>query len=101
MTVSQIRRLANAVADDWDPTDPPEPPHVIKRVADAGFRLATFMRLHRYLEDTRRKGEVPYPNAIVLSLLPWAGDDRYLELLSWDLPASAPRTLDISQIAYA
>ena len=101
MTISQIRRLANAVADDWDPTDPPEPPHVIKRVADAGFRLATFMRLHRYLEDTRRKGEVPYPNAIVLSLLPWADDDRYLELLSWDLPAPAPRTLDISQIAYA
>ena len=87
MTISQLRRLANAVADDWDPTDPPEPPQVIKRVADAGFRLSTFMRLHRYLDDTRRKGEVPYPNVIVLSLLPWAGDDRYLELLSWDLPA--------------
>ena len=101
MTISQIRRLANAVADDWDPTDPPEPPHIVKRVADAGFRLSTFMRLHRYLGDTRRRGEVPYPNAIVLSLLPWAGDDRYLELLSWALPAPAPRTLDISQIAYA
>ena len=87
MTIAQLRRLANAVADDWDPSDPPEPPQVIKRVADAGFRLSTFMRLHRYLEDTRRKGEVPYPNAIVLSLLPWAGDDRYIKLLSWDLPA--------------
>ena len=58
------------------PPTPPEPPQVIKRVADAGFRLFTFMHLHRYLDDTRRKGEVPYPNAIVLSLLPWAGDDR-------------------------
>ena len=59
----------------------------LRRLADAGFRLSTFMSLHRYLDDTRRKGEVPYPNAIVLSLLPWAGDDRYIELLSWDLPA--------------
>ena len=61
------------------------------------------MRLHRYLEDTRRKGEVPYPNAIVLSLLPWAGDDRYIELLSWDLPAPRPSraTETISQIACA
>ena len=86
LAIVKLRRLATAVSDDWDPSDPPEPPQVIKRVADAGFRLFTFMRLHRYLDETRRRGEVPYPNAIVLSLLPWAGDDRYIKLLSWDLP---------------
>ena len=45
------------------------------------------MRLHHYLADTRRKGEVPYPNTMVLSLLPWADHDRYLDLLCFDLPA--------------
>ena len=100
LAIVKLRRLASSVADDWDPTDPPEPPQVIKRVADAGFRLFTFMHLHRYLDDTRRKGEVPYPNAIVLSLLPWADDDRYIKLLSWDLPAPATRRLAIPQNWY-
>ena len=35
----KLRRLAQAVSDDWDPNEPPEPAHVFKRIADAGFRL--------------------------------------------------------------
>lgn len=89
LAVIKLRRIANAVADDWTPSEPPEPSRVIQRVADAGFRLPTFARLHRYLDDTRRQGEVPDPESIVLSLLPWAESDRYLPLLRWDLPSPA------------
>ena len=89
LAIIKLRRIAEAVADDWDPDEPPEPHDVIQRVVKAGFRLPTFMRLRRYLDDTQRQGEVPYPNTIVLNLLPWAEDDRYVRLLRFDLPAPA------------
>jgi len=87
LAIIKMRRIAEAVAYDWDPECPPEPGDVIQRVAQAGFRLNTFTRLSRYLKDTRRQGEVPDPESIVLELLPWADNYRYRELLRWDLPA--------------
>ena len=89
LAIVKLRRIAESVADDWDPDHPPEPADVIQRVVKAGFRLNTFTRLSRYLKDTRRAGEVPYPNTMVLELLPWAENDRYYPLLRWDLPAPA------------
>jgi len=68
------------------PLPTPEPPDVIQRIAKAGFRLPTFVRLHRYLEDVQRRCEVPIPNTMVPSLLPWAANDRYVRLLRYDLP---------------
>ena len=89
LAIIKLRRIAEAVANDWTPSEPPEPSDVIRRIVKAGFRLPTFARLHRYLDDTRRQSEVPYPNTIVLSLFPWADNDRYLPLLRWDLSSSA------------
>ena len=89
LTIIKLRRVAEAVADDWTPDQPPEPDDVIERIADAGLRLPTFVRLRRYLEDTRRQGDVPLPESIVLNLLPWAWNDRYRAFLRWDLPAPA------------
>ncbi len=90
LAIIKLRRIAEAVADEWDPSEPPEPSDVIGSIAKAGFRLPTFASLGRYLNDTRRQGDVPDPGAIVLGLLPWASKDRYCELLGWDLPAPAP-----------
>ena len=90
LAIIKLRRIADAVADDWDPAEPPEPSDVIQRIAKAGFRLPTFARLSRYLKDTQRQREVPDAESIVLNLLPWAGNDRYRELLRWDLPSTAP-----------
>ena len=70
LAIIKLRRIAEAVADDWDPEHPPEPADVIRRVVKAGFRLNTFTRLSRYLKDTRCQGEVPDPESIVLELLP-------------------------------
>ena len=89
LAIIKLRRIAEAVADDWDSSQPTVPSDVIGRIAKAGFRLPTFANLARYLNDTRRQGDVPDPDAIVLSLLPWARKDRYRELLRWDLPAPA------------
>ena len=50
LAIIKLRCIAEAVAADWIPDEPPKPPRVIKRVADAGFRLPTFPGLHRYLE---------------------------------------------------
>ena len=86
LAIIKPRRIAEAVADDWTPSDPPEPSEVIQRTVKAGFRLPTLMRLRRCLDDARRRGEVPYPESIVLNLLPWADNHRYRELLRWDLP---------------
>ena len=87
LAIIKLRRIAEAVADDWDSSESPEPADVIGRIAKAGFRLPTFANLARHLNDTRRQGDVPDPGAIVLNLLPWARKDRYRELLRWDLPA--------------
>ena len=89
LTIIKLRRIAEAVGDHWDSSQPPDPADVIGRIADAGFRLPTFASLHRYLDDTQRQGDVPLPSAIVLNLLPWAWNDRYREFLRWDLPAPA------------
>ena len=89
LAIINLRRIAEAVSDNWDPDQPPEPHDVIQRIAKAGFRLPTFIRLRRYLDDTRRQGDVPEPERIVLNLLPWASKDRYRALLRWDLPAPA------------
>ena len=89
LAIIKLRRIAEAVADHWDPAQPTVPSDVIGRIAKAGFRLPTFANLARYLNDTRRQADVPDPDAIVLSLLPWARKDRYREFLRWDLPAPA------------
>ena len=91
LAIIQLRRIAESVADAWNPDDPPEPADVIRRVADAGFRLPTFGRLGHCLRDARRQGEPPDPESFVCSLLPWAENDRYYKLLRWDLPAPTPQ----------
>ena len=48
--------------------------------------LPTFANLRRYLNDTRRQGDVPEPCDMVVNLLPWIDCGRYSELLDWDLP---------------
>ena len=89
LAIIKLRRIADAVSDEWDPSEPPEHADVIRRVADAGFRLPTFMKLRRYLDLIRRDEDVPEPDEIVLRLLPWAGEDRYQDLLTCEIPAPA------------
>ena len=86
LAIIKLRRIAEAVADDWTPDQPPEPAHVIRRFVKAGCRLPTFANLSRYLNNTRRQDDVPEPCDMVVNLLPWIDNERYRELLRWDLP---------------
>ena len=86
LTIIKLRRLAQAVSDDWDPDRPPEPSDVIQRFVKAGCRLSTFTNLSRYLNRTRREGDIPGPVDMVVNLLPWIDAGRYRELLHWDIP---------------
>ena len=89
LAIIKLRRIAEAVSDDWDPDQPPEPADVIERIAKAGFRLPTFANLRRCLDNAQRQGVVPLPEDIVINLLPWIDGDRYCAFLRWDLPAPA------------
>ena len=92
LAIIKLRRVAEAVSQNWDPDDPPEPAAVFQRVVKAGYQLPTFMRLRHYLDETRLRGDVPEPERIVLNLLPWACDHRYRIFLEWDLsPEPTPR----------
>ena len=90
LAVISLRRVAEAVADDWDSSQSLEPPDVIGRIAGAGFRLPTFANLHRYLDDTRRQGGVPRPLRQSSSTCsPGLGTTITASSSGWDLPASA------------
>ena len=89
LAIIKTRRIAQAVSNDWDPDQPPEPAAVIQRFVQAGSLLTTFANLARYLNKTRRQGDVPEPCDMVVNLLPWIDCGRYRALLDWDLPAPA------------
>ena len=86
LAIIKTRRIAEAVSNDWDPDQPPEPHDVIQRFVKAGCRLPTFANLSRYLNNIRRQGDVPEPCDMVVNLLPWIDAGRYRQLLDWDLP---------------
>ena len=87
IAILELQEIAESVSNEWDPSEPPEPGHVIARVVNGGFRLPTFMALRRYLDDVRRQQDVPDPEEMVLALLPWASHDRYRNFFRWDRPA--------------
>ena len=51
----------------------PVQPHVfIQRVASAGFRLPSFMAVHKYLERSRVNNNLPDSEDLLRALIPWA-----------------------------
>ena len=48
-------------------------PHVfIQRVASAGFRLPSFMAVHKYLERCRDRNDLPEREDLLRALIPWS-----------------------------
>ena len=82
LAVGRLRRLArefclqsSVVRASGQP--PPRPHAFIHRVASAGFRLPSFMAVHKYLERCRVKNILPDGEDLLRSLVPW----------SWRYPA--------------
>ena len=60
---------------------PPQPHPFIQRVASAGFRLPSFMAVHKYVERCRVKNILPDREDLLRSLVPWSG--RYPAPTFW------------------
>ncbi len=96
LTIYRMRRVTEQVYNDYaravgDQQEPPKPLEVIRKIADQGFRLTTWMHLHNYLDKVREKGAIPEPRRMLLALLPWAWESKYDKLLMRELPAPKPK----------
>ncbi len=96
LTIYRMRRVTEQVYNDYaravgDQQEPPKPLEVIRKIADKGFRLTTWMHLHNYLDKVREAGDIPEPRRMLLALLPWAWESKYDRLLMRDLPAPKPK----------
>ena len=96
IAIYRLRRASEEVYNDYaravgDRQDPPKPLEIIRRIADQGFRLTTWMHLHNYLDKVREQGDIPEPRRIVLALLPWAWKSKYDHYLTRELPPPDPK----------
>ena len=77
LAVVRLRRLSEEFCIESSVSQasgqPPSHPHVfIQRVASAGFRLPSFMAVHKYLERCRVKNILPDREDLLRSLVPWS-----------------------------
>ena len=84
LAVVRLRRLSEefcieSSAGQANGQPRPQPHAFIQRVASAGFRLPSFMAVHKYLERCRDKDNLPDREDLLRSLVPW----------SWRYPAPA------------
>ena len=78
LAVVRLRRLSeefclqsSVVCANGQPA--PQPHAFIQRVASAGFRLPSFMAVHKYLERCQVKDILPDREDLLRSLVPWSG----------------------------
>ena len=77
LAVVRLRRLSEEFciesSVDQASGQPPSHPHVfIQRVASAGFRLPSFMAVHKYLERCRDGNDLPDCEDLLRALIPWS-----------------------------
>ena len=77
LAVIRLRPYATQFCHQWataqDQQQPlPETPAFIRKLADAGFRLTTFMYLHHHIERHLSNNTCPNPKGIISALLPHA-----------------------------
>ena len=77
LAVVRLRRLSEEFCIESSVAradrQPPSHPHVfIQRVASAGFRLPSFMAVHKYLERCRFEDVLPDSKDLLHSLIPWS-----------------------------
>ena len=92
LAVVRLRRLAQEFSHQWardvaERRPAPQPQPFIRRIAQHGFRLNTFMALHLYLERCRREADIPDSLGIISNLLPQIPFERLRQMLRWDAPA--------------
>ena len=96
LAIYRMRRVTEQVHHDYaravaDRQEPPKPLEIVRKIADRGFRLTTWMHLHNYLDKVREAGDIPEPRRMLLALFPWAWETKYDNLLMRELPAPEPK----------
>ena len=76
VAILRLRRLASEFSLECtvahaDRKPQPETHPFILRVVEAGFRLLTFMAVHKYLEECRSQNTIPESEKLLRALLPW------------------------------
>ena len=89
LAIVRLRPLAEDFSQEWaatvaDRRPAPRPQPFIRRLAQHGFRLPTFIALHQYLERCRSDGKTPDCYNIIAALLPRIPGDQLGQLLQWD-----------------
>ena len=98
LTIIRLRPYATQFCDQWATAqvrkEPlPETPPFIRKLADAGFHLTTFMYLHHRLKRHRENNTCPQPSGIVAALVPGASARKIIDaVFQWD-PLPAPSQL--------
>ena len=77
LAVVRLRRLSEEFCIESSVVqangEPPSQPHVfIQRVASAGFRLPSFMAVHKYLERCQDRNDLPDREDLLRALIPWS-----------------------------
>ncbi len=77
LAVVRLRRLAGefclqSSVGQANGQPAPHPHAFIQRVASAGFRLPSFMAVHKYLERCRVKNILPDSEDLLRYLVPWS-----------------------------
>ena len=77
LAVVRLRRLSEEFCIESsvgraDRQPPSHPQAFIQRVASAGFRLPSFMAVHKYLERCRFEDVLPDSEDLLHSLIPWS-----------------------------
>ena len=99
LAVIRLRPYATQFCHQWavaqDQQQPlPETPAFIRKLADAGFRLTTFMYLHHHFERHLSNNTCPNPKGIISALLPHAAAREGIidAVFRWDPYPTCMRT---------
>ena len=93
LAIYRLKPVADQITELWaiavsKKQPKPDPFACVRKVADAGFRLNTYMALHQYIRRCLDNNRHPEVRSIIITLLPWAAESSYLRSLKWDPPAS-------------
>ena len=97
LAIIRLRPYATQFCHQWataqDRKEPlPETPVFIRKLADAGFHLTTFMYLHHRLQRHRENNTCPQPSTIITALIPGPSARKIIDaVFQWDPPPTLPR----------
>lgn len=90
LAVVRLRQLAQEFCLLWtvalsDRRPSPDSHPFFRRVVKAGFRLPTFMAVHKYLNRCRSQNTIPDGDVLLRSFLPWSATLGFV-----NTPANTP-----------